>query len=169
MEITISILVYVLCLGLTIGGLIFSVLPPIPGPILNLMAMFALHFWHPYHSFPNPNLLWIMTGVTIAVLVVENLMPIFLTKKYGGSKQGIWGSTIGLLVGMFFLPANIIFPFNLILGLFAGAMIGEFIAGNDLNTAFRSGWGSFIGFLTGNGLKLVVAIIMTVQTIRAIF
>ena len=49
-----------------------------------------------------------MTAVTILVLIIENIMPIWLTKKFGGSKQGIWGSTIGLLVGMFFIP--IFFP-----------------------------------------------------------
>ncbi|MEZ5008930.1 MAG: DUF456 domain-containing protein [Chitinophagales bacterium] len=169
MEITVSVLVYLLIVVLAVSGIVFSILPPIPGPLLSLGAMFSLHYWLPNRAFENPNLLWIMTAVTITVLVVENLMPIYLTKKFGGSKQGIWGSTIGLLVGLFFLPANIIFPFNLILGLFVGAMIGEFIAGKDTKTAFKSGFGSFIGFLAGNGLKLAVAIIMTVQMIQAIF
>lgn len=169
MEIAISILMYLLILVLVVSGLVFSILPPIPGPLLSLAAMFSLHYWHPKHAFENPNLLWIMTAITIAVLLVENLMPIYLTKKFGGSKQGIWGSTIGLLMGLFFLPANIIFPFNLILGLFVGAMVGEFIAGKDINTAFRSGFGSFIGFLAGNGIKLAIAIIMTFQIAQAIF
>ncbi len=169
MEIVGSILLYILIIVLSVSGLIFSILPPIPGPILTLAAMFTLHYWHPKHAFENSNLLWIMTGVTVLVLILENIMPIWLTKKFGGTKHGMWGGTIGLLAMMFFIPSHIAFPLNIILGLFVGTMIGEFIAGKDFNVAFKSGFGSFLGFLAGNGLKLAIAIIMVVQMVRVIF
>ncbi len=149
-------------------GLFFSLMPPIPGPILTLLAMFGVHFLHPWGHFENKYLIWIMTAATIAVLIIENIIPMWATKKFGGSKAGIWGSTIGLIIGTFFLPF-IPFPLNMLIGLFGGAMIGELLNNNDFSTALRSGFGSFIGFLAGNGLKLAVSIIMTVQMVQSFF
>lgn len=170
------ILSSILVAALAIAGLIFSILPPIPGPILTLAAMFVFHYVVPGAHFEmqnvfglKVNLLLLMSIVTVAVLVIENIIPMWATKKFGGSKAGIWGSTIGLLVGLFFLPAYVAFPFNLIIGLFAGAMIGELMNNNSMDVALKSGFGSFLGFLAGNGIKLAVSIIMCVQIVRALF
>jgi uncharacterized protein YqgC (DUF456 family) len=170
------ILSYLLVAALAISGIIFSILPPIPGPLLTLAAMFVVQFLVPGVQFEpmnifglKANILWVMSTVTIFVLLVENLIPLWTTKKFGGTKAGVWGSTIGLLVGLFFLPAYVAFPLNLIFGLFLGAMIGELSTGKDMNVALKSGFGSFLGFLAGNGLKLAIALIMCVQMIRAIF
>lgn len=171
---TVLVFAYLLIVGLLISGLVFSIIPPLPGPLLSLAALFVFQFMVPGAQFEpmnifglNVHILWVMSVVTIVVLLVENLIPIWTTKKFGGSKAGIWGSTIGLLVGLFFLPAYVAFPLNLILGLFAGAMIGELSTGKDMNVALKSGFGSFVGFLAGNGLKLVIAIIMCVQVLKA--
>ena len=92
------------------------------------------------------------TGITTAIVsVLDNLIPIYLTRKTGGSKAGSWGATIGLIVGIF------VGPWGIVLGPFVGALVGELIHDNrDMQRAFKSAGGAFLGFLLGTGLKLLV-------------
>ncbi len=162
-----EIFVLILCLLLIIGGFIFSILPPIPGPLLPLGGLYLLHFAHPSKFF-SLRFVLIMTVITIIVLIIENIIPIWGTKKLGGSKAGIWGSTIGLFAGLILLTP-FLGPFSIIVGPFAGAMIGELLSGKGMDVAFRSGLGSFLGFLAGTGLKLMITAVMTWQMVRIVF
>jgi uncharacterized protein YqgC (DUF456 family) len=74
-----------------------------------------------------------------------------LQKKYGATKQGIWGSVIGMLVGMFFTPVG------MILGLLLGAIIGDMMGGRNTKDATKSGIATFFGTLVSLGTKLIVA------------
>lgn len=86
----------------------------------------------------------------IVISVLDYLIPIWGTKKFGGSKAGVMGSTIGLIVGIFFGPLGII------LGPFAGALLGELLVNKtEFKGAMKSATGSFIGFLLSTGLKLI--------------
>ena len=130
-------------------GTVGCVVPVLPGVVLAWCGLLAAYFSH-YCDIPT--LLLIATGIATAVIsVLDNLIPIYLTKKTGGSKAGMWGSTIGLIVGIF------IGPWGIILGPFAGAMVGELIHDNrDMKRALKSASGAFLGFLLGTGLKLVL-------------
>lgn len=162
-----GIFILILCLILVIGGFIFSILPPIPGPLLPLGGLYLLHFLHPQHFFSLQFVL-IMTVITVLILIIENIIPIWGTKKLGGSKAGILGSTIGLFAGLILLTP-IMGPFSIIVGPFAGAMAGELFSGKGMDVAFRSGLGSFLGFLAGTGLKLMITAVMTWQMVRIVF
>ena len=83
------------------------------------------------------------------------------TKKFGGSKSGMWGAGIGLVLGIFFLP-----PLGIIIGPFAGAVVGEAITGKNTSDSFRAGLGSFLGFLAGVGIKLAASIVMTFYFVK---
>jgi uncharacterized protein YqgC (DUF456 family) len=114
-------------------------------------------------------------GLIMAViLVLDWIVPVYGTKRFGGSKQGIRGSTIGLIIGVFVLPllGIVIGPFGLlgiILGPFIGAYIGEKSAGKDSNTAFKSAIGSFIGFLAGTLMKLIYSVVAGIYFFIALF
>jgi uncharacterized protein YqgC (DUF456 family) len=90
--------------------------------------------------------------ITIVAVIIDNLIPLWGTKKYGGSKKAVWGSLIGLIAGLFIFP-----PFGIIIGPFVGAVIGELIDGKETVHALRSGVGAFVGFLGGTLLKLVTS------------
>jgi uncharacterized protein YqgC (DUF456 family) len=138
---------------LILVGLAGCVLPFLPGPPLCFIALIVQQL--KTHPPFEANFLWIMAGVTSAVVALEFLIPIYGTKRYGGSKYGMWGCTIGLIAGLWLGPLGII------VGPFVGAFIGEMIFGADSDQAIRSAFGSFIGFLTGTLLKLIACFVMS--------
>ena len=139
---------------LTITGILGCILPFMPGPPLNYAAILLLHFTTGFQFSNRFLIIWAI--VTVAVVVLDYIIPVWGTKKFGGSKQGVWGSVIGLIAGMFFFP-----PFGIIIGPFVGAVAGEIIAGKNSKDALKSGFGSFVGFVTGTLLKLIVSGMMT--------
>lgn len=147
--------IFLLIVGflLAITGIIGSILPVLPGPILGWFGLVLLYLTKIVPI--NYTLLGITLVVTIVVLVLDYIIPSVGTKKYGGSKFGVIGTTIGLILGMFFFP-----PIGLIVGPFVGAFIGEIIYDSkNPKKALKASYGSFIGFLTGTLLKFVVSVI----------
>lgn len=139
---------------LMVVGILGCVLPLLPGPPLSYIGLLLLHFTDKYQFQTNFLVLWGV--ITTIVYILDLVIPVWGTKKFGGSKRGVWGSTIGLLFGFFFFP-----PFGIIIGPFVGAVIGELSGGKDSSTALKSGFGSFVGFVTGTVLKLVASGMMT--------
>ncbi|MCB0805416.1 MAG: DUF456 family protein [Bacteroidales bacterium] len=136
-----------------IVGIIGCVLPILPGQIFSWASLLILQLTQNPPFTVKFLVTWAL--ITAAVTVLDNVVPIWGTKKLGGSKKGIWGATIGLIIGIFFFP-----PLGLIIGPFLGAFTGELLAGKDTNTAFRSGLGSFLGFVAGTFMKLGISFIM---------
>lgn len=148
-----DILLIVLGIILLIVGILGCVLPVIPGPPISYIGLIMLHITHRYQIDGN-KLLW-LAFVAIFVTVLDYVIPVWGTKRFGGSKAGVWGATIGLVIGLFIGSVGII------LGPFAGAIIGETMQGKESKDALRAGFGAFIGFLTGIGIKLMASGFMT--------
>lgn len=135
-------------------GILGCFLPFLPGPPLNYIALLLLHFTSTHQFTTKFLVIWAI--VSAIVVLIDYLIPIWGTKKLGGSKQGVLGSVIGLIAGLFIFP-----PFGIIIFPFAGAVVGELIAGKDTGSALKAGFGSFAGFLAGTILKLIVSGMMT--------
>lgn len=134
-------------------GLIGSFLPILPGPLTGWGGLLVLHLTKAVPS--NWTFLVITLGIAIFIWLLDYIIPAMGTKKYGGSKYGIWGTTIGLLIGLVFLG-----PLGIILGPFFGAFIGEMLYDSkDSDRAIKAAFGSFIGFLFSTGLKFLVSLI----------
>ena len=132
-------------------GIIGAFIPILPGPITSWVGLLLIHFTNAI-SF---NWTFILSTLVIAVVVyiLDYIIPALGTKKFGGSKYGIIGTTVGLVVGLIFLG-----PFGIIIGPFTGAFIGELIYDNEnSNRALKAAFGSFIGFLFSTGLKFIVS------------
>ena len=71
----------------------------------------------------------------------------------GGTKYGVIGAGLGLLLGFFFPPLGIL------IGPFVGAFVGELFKNNNTRIAFKSALGSFVGFLVSTLMKIVVCFI----------
>jgi uncharacterized protein YqgC (DUF456 family) len=148
-----DILLLLLSLCFLAGGLLGCFLPVIPGPPLSYIALLLLQATR-FADFSGKFLL-IAAGVTVVVTALDYILPAWGTQKLGGSRAGTVGSIIGLALGLFALP------WGIIAGPFAGAVVGELIAGRTTDDAFRSGIGSFVGFILGTGLKLTVSVVFT--------
>lgn len=145
---------------LMVVGLIGCVLPVLPGPPISFIGILVAHFTR-FANFETTTL-FILGLIALTVQILDYIVPAWGTKKFGGSKYGTWGSIIGLIVGLFFVPA--IGPFGIITilgGPFVGAYVGEKIGGQEDKKALRAAFGSFIGFLTGTFMKLVTSLTMT--------
>ncbi len=154
----ILIVVAVVCL---IGGLIGSVLP-LPGPPLSFLGMLLIHYTDQFQF--SRTLLYSFGFVTVVVSLLDYYVPIWGIKKFGGTNYGIWGSTIGVAVGFFVVPAVGVF-----LGAFLGALIGELIGKMPIQQALKAAFGSFLGFLSGIFMKVVLCLAMIVVVVREFF
>jgi len=138
---------------LLFGGIVGCIIPFLPGPPLAYGSLILLQI-SSYKPFTEKFLvIWAL--VTVAILIADYYIPIWGTKKFGGTKGGVWGATIGLIAGIFLFP-----PFGLIVGPFIGAFVGEMLINQDTNKAFRSAIGSFVGFVAGTLMKLGISIVM---------
>lgn len=162
MEISILITIGIILL---VVGLVSCVLPPLPGPPIAFVALLIGHFaLHETIDLPT----WLLityAAITVIVVIVDNFIPIWGTKKFGGTKAGIRGSFLGLLFGIILSPFGGI---SIIICPFLGAMLGELIAGQKLDIAIKSGIGSFIGFLLTSGLKIILVIMMSYSFFKAV-
>lgn len=104
----------------------------------------------------------ILGVITVIISILDNVLPILGTKKWGGNKKVVWGATVGLLFGFF------IGPLGIILGPFTGAFIGAMMSGNKIKPAVKQASGAFAGFLAGLILKLVTAGFIIFFFIRAL-
>jgi len=157
----------ILAILLIILGFLGCVLPVLPGPTLSFVGALLLHFTR-FADFTLTDFL-IMIIPAVIVQILDYIVPVWGTKKFGGTKYGAWGCAIGLVAGLFFLPA--IGPFGLMTvlgGPFLGAYIGEKLAGQDSNKALRAAFGSFIGFLAGTMMKLASSLLITIYFVREI-
>ena len=150
----------ILCLLTGIAG---SFLPILPGPPISYIG-FLLVEASRFADFSTSFLL-IWAVVVIILGILEYYIPTWGTKRFGGTKYGQRGATIGTLLGIFIPPQ----PLGLIIGPFLGAYIGELIHDSkNSNKAFRSAWGSFVGFLAGTFLKVVTVLVMAFFFIREV-
>ncbi|WP_242131370.1 DUF456 domain-containing protein [Aestuariivivens marinum] len=133
-------------------GIIGSFLPILPGPLTSWVGLLIVHFTE---GIPMNTSFLVITLITaLLIWVLDYIIPAIGTKRFGGSRLGMIGTTLGLIIGLF-TPI----PGGIIIGPFLGALVGELINRNDSKIAFKAAFGSFIGFLTSTFIKFIVAII----------
>ena len=150
----------VIAIVLMILGIAGCLLPILPGPPLTYLGLVVLHFTR--FADISRNLFIVLGVVAVVVTVIDYIVPIWGTRHFGGSKYGMRGATVGLIIGLFLGPAGII------IGPFLGAVVGELIFKDDIRYAIKAGFGSLLGFLTGVGLKLGAAFLMTFYFVKAL-
>ncbi|MGY8923207.1 MAG: DUF456 domain-containing protein [Flavobacteriales bacterium] len=133
-------------------GLLGSFLPVIPGPLTSWLGLFILRF-SPIIQIEN-SLLISSFCIALFVFLLDNIIPVLGAKKFGGGNGSMVGSSMGIILGILFLG-----PFGLIIGPFVGAFLGElYISKNNKESALKSAFGAFIGFLTGVFLKFIIGL-----------
>ncbi len=158
-----DIVLLVVAIIFILAGIVGSVLPVVPGPPLSFIGLLVFHF-SSCASFSTTFI--VLLGIIAAgITVLDYFIPVWGTKKFGGTKSGRNGALIGVVAGIFVFP-----PLGIILGPFIGAFIGELIHdSDDFNKALKSGLGSFIGFILGTGLKLMFGFFIGYKIISALY
>ena len=147
-----DLLLIILGFILIIVGIIGCIVPGLPGPFSAWLGLLLTVLAKP---IPDD---WTLIGITFVATMIVSLLDYFIpaigTKKFGGSKYGIYGSIIGLIIGIF---API--PGGILIGPFVGAFVGEYIKNNDTGKSLKAAFGAFVGFLTSTGMQLILSLI----------
>ena len=100
-------------------GCVGCIVPVLPGVMLAYAGYLSLYFC----SYSTISLAWLVVfGVlTLAVSLLDYLLPSYMTRKFGGTKAGERGAMAGVIAGMFFGPIGII------VAPFVGAVVAELI------------------------------------------
>ena len=145
MDIILIILGLICCL-IGLAGSILPVLPGLPISWLGILFLYLTNF--------VPINYWVLSItllITILISILDYTIPAKGAKKFGGTKYGVWGTNIGLVIGLFFPPIGFI------IGLFLGAFFGELLNNaNDKKLALKAATGAFLGFLISSFIKFMV-------------
>ena len=145
-----------------LAGIVGCIVPAIPGPPLAYVSLLLLQLTEKKPFSTKFLVAWAL--VVIVVTVLDYIIPPMATKKLGGSRNGVIGSTLGIVAGLFIFP-----PLGIIIFPFLGALIGEMLAGKEHKPALRAAMGSFLGFVTGVLLKLIVTVMIAYYFFQALF
>lgn len=134
-------------------GVFGSFMPVLPGPSISWVGILLLYLTN---AIENNYWILVFTLVfTIFISVLDYVIPAKGTKRFGGSNYGIWGTNIGLIIGIF-VPI----PFGFVIGAFLGAFLGElYYNSKDKKRALKAATGSLLGFLASSFMKFVVCVI----------
>lgn len=144
---------------LSLLGILGCIVPALPGPLLSFAGLLAAYFTS--YSGMSPAALWLWLAVTVLVTVADYFLPAWMTRRFGGSRAGAVGATIGVFAGFFLFP-----PLGIVLGPFFGAVLGELLHDkSDPGKALVVGFGSFLSFAVGTGIKLAASLGMFVHVV----
>ncbi|ACB84538.1 DUF456 domain-containing protein [Natranaerobius thermophilus] len=149
-----SFIAIIIAIVFFITGIIGSILPVLPGVILIYLGMLSYGILTGFSNLSTTFFL-IQGAATGLVLLIDYLAAALGAKKFGASNQALLGTIIGLFLGTVTLGLP-----GLILGPFLGAFLAELIKGTEIDSAFKTSLGTFVGFAGGIAVKLFIEVIM---------
>ncbi len=154
-----DIVVSILAMVAGVIGIAGSILPGLPGTPVSWIGLLLLYIWGNGTNAAGEELsvkTLIIWGVVVAIVsVIDYVVPMWFTKVTGGSKYAERGAMAGLIIGIFLTPVG------MILGSFLGAFLSELYYNRQgVAQSLKAAIGSFLGFITGTGLKTIVAVLI---------
>ena len=153
-----DIFLLIISFTLMIIGIIGSIVPVLPGPLSSWIGLFILS--NVSGVSVSGKLIVICLIIAIGIFILDYIIPIYTSKKFGASKYGIIGASIGIIVGLFFAP------FGIFLGAIIGAITGEIILNKNFKKSLKSAFGVFLGFIISGFTKSLITIIYLVLYIN---
>lgn len=146
-------MLWALAIVLVMVGLAGLFLPVIPGAVV-LFTGLAVAAWAEDFVYVGWGTLTILGVLALLTYPADFLASAFGAKRHGASPRAVTGAVIGAVAGIFFgLP-------GILLGPFAGAVIGELSTQRHLGRAGRAGFGATVGIVLGAAAKLAIALTM---------
>jgi hypothetical protein len=129
------------------------ILPVLPGPSLIFFGL-VMGAWAEGFAHVGWMTIGILAILALLASAVDFLAGAFGAKKFGASNRAMIGAAIGAVIGIFFsIPGILIGPF-------AGAVIGELTVKQDFNAAGRAGFGAWLGLVMGMAAKVAIGFTM---------
>ncbi|HTI70894.1 MAG TPA: DUF456 family protein [Candidatus Limnocylindria bacterium] len=153
MTTAVEIAGFVVTLLVMFVGILGAVLPIIPGPGLIFVAAVGHRLCFGLHGAPIW-LLCVLGLIAVLATLVDFGSSILGAKKFGATRWGMWGASLGGLAGM------CLGWMAFLVGPFIGAATSEAIGGRDWKNAARAGAGATLGLMVGTAAKLVGAVTM---------
>lgn len=135
-------------------GIIGSVIPVLPGPLSSWLGLFI--FSNISKVEVSNNLLFITLIIALIIFILDYVLPIYTSKKFGASKYGIIGASVGTVIGLFFPPLGIIF------GSIIGAISGEILLNKNIKKSINAATGVFLGLLVSGFTKALISLVFFV-------
>jgi uncharacterized protein YqgC (DUF456 family) len=152
----VEILGWILVVVLFAVGMAGAVFPVLPGVLAIYAAFFVYGFFFGFEPFG----FWfwfIQTTMVLIIFVADYLVSAWGTRRFGGSRASVIGSTVGLIFGPFVIPV-----LGLIIGPFLGAVIGEMIAGGAWRQSVQVGLGAVVGLFSSMAAKIILQLGMII-------
>jgi uncharacterized protein YqgC (DUF456 family) len=157
-----TILLWAAAVVLIAVGFAGILIPALPGTVL-IFAGVLLGAWADGFTRVGVVTLVVIGVIGAASYFVDFVAAALGTKRLGASPRAMAGAALGTILGLFFgLP-------GLIIGPFAGAVIGELSTNRDLRQAGRAGVAAWIGFAIGTAVKVSMAFVMLGIFLAALF
>ena len=148
-----ALILWILGALFTAIGLAGLLLPLIPGAPLLFLGLLC-GAWAEDFRYVGVWTLLLLAGMAALTYLVEFLASALGARKFGGSNRAMVGAALGGLLGMAFGPIGII------IGPFAGAVLGELSLQRTLDQASRAGFGTVVGLAIGLAGKFAIGIAM---------
>lgn len=144
----------------------------LPGNWIMITLLAAFHFLMPGQS-PLGVWTWaFILGVGVLGEVLEFVLQLKQSKKYGSSTTGTVGGVIGALVGAI-LMAPLFFGIGAFIGALLGAWTGcylfELLRGQESKVAARAALGAMFGRFLGTVCKLACGVVIWGITIQCLW
>ena len=146
---------------ISVFGIIFCFLPLLPGPIISWLSFMILK----YFKIVEFSLTFLIITFLLSLFIsfIDNLLPSYIVKKYGGTNKGIKGAFVGSIVGFIFLGFV-----GMMLGTFVGTIVGELQSKSDFKKVIKSSINSLIGFFSGTFVKITISLIYLIIIINEV-
>lgn len=147
--------IFLVAVILMILGVVGSILPVVPGPILSFAGLVVYYIFQENEVLSLGPVLLFALGM-VFLIAADYALPILGVKFLGASKSGQWGAVIGALLGIVFFP-----PLGIFVGALAGAVIGEMIRGKKFSEAMRVA----LGVITGSVAAIILQVIFSLSVL----
>jgi len=148
-----------LLVGVGLAGTVLPILPGVPMIFIGLWLAAWIDGYERVGGF-TMGLLGVLTLLSVVIDFAASAMG---AKRVGASPRAIWGAAIGSIVGLFFgIP-------GLLLGPFAGAVLGELSARKGAGQATKVGIATWLGLLFGTLAKIALSFAMVGIFVLAYF
>lgn len=148
-----SFILYLLAALLVVVGIAGIALPALPGIPLVFLGLLLAAWADGFVHVGWPTLL-VLALLTVLSFVVDILATVVGAKRVGASRKALWGTFVGSIAGLFFMPIG------LFLGPLVGALLGEYWHTREVGRSTRVGLSTWLGILLGLALKLALVVAM---------